>query len=166
MAAGKTYEPIATTTLSSAASSITFSSIPSTYTDLRIVIVPTANAGIPMAMRFNNDAGNNYSKTGLIGDGSSASSSRLTNQTQIATANSGLSTSIPSLFTYDIFSYAGSTYKTVLITDSQDFNGSGNVGRYVGLWRDTSAINSISWQWSSYTFSAGTTLTLYGIKAA
>ena len=41
MAAGATYEPIATQTLASAAASITFSSIAATYTDLRLVLTCT-----------------------------------------------------------------------------------------------------------------------------
>jgi len=61
-------------------------------------------------------------------------------------------------------SYAGSTNKTVLSEAANDKNGSGIVNRLVGLWRNTSAITSIT----GTTF-AGTltgTATLYGIKAA
>ena len=41
-----TYEPIATTTLGSAATNITFSSIPATYTDLRLVLVARSDRAI------------------------------------------------------------------------------------------------------------------------
>ena len=59
-----TYEPIATTTLGSAASSITFSSIPATYTDLRLVLVHTPSASTGNAqMQFNSDTATNYSYT-------------------------------------------------------------------------------------------------------
>jgi len=58
-----TYEPIATTTLGSAAATITFSSIPATYTDLVIVFAGTATANLNPLMSFNSDSGTNYSTT-------------------------------------------------------------------------------------------------------
>jgi hypothetical protein len=63
MAAGNTYEAIATQTLGSAAASVTFSSIPGTYTDLVIVCTPlrvTAGAE-ELVFQFNSDTGSNYS---------------------------------------------------------------------------------------------------------
>ena len=74
-----TYDPIATTTLGSAASTITFSSIPNTFTDLRLVLFGvTLNAtGTYNQIRFNNDTGTNYSWTQLLGNGSAAQAQRL-----------------------------------------------------------------------------------------
>jgi hypothetical protein len=161
-----TYDPIATTTLSSGASSITFSSIPSTYTDLRLVFVGTSAANVPGEMRFNGDTSSNYSRTYLSGNGSSVSSSRDTNQTNISMGASAI-TSTPMMNTVDIFSYAGSTYKTCLITSSDDRNGSGTVDRQVALWRSTSAITEIKLTVDlTANFTTGTTATLYGIKNA
>ena len=163
-----TYEPIATTTLGSAAASITFSSIPSTYTDLKIVFVGTATlSGINANVRFNSDTASNYSNTALGGDGSTAQSVSATSQTynQLTVFN-GINGTIPTLRTMDIFSYAGSTYKTCLTTESNDFNGSGSSARTVQLWRSASAINTILIYASSSTFTTGTTATLYGIKNA
>ena len=161
-----TYEPIATTTLGSAASSITFSSIPATYTDLRVVLT-CADTTIFPQVRFNSDSGTNYSWTYVAGTGSAAQSGRFTSQTEFYNNISGSST-VPFLTTYDIFSYAGSTYKTMLWTENNDKNGSGVVSPKVGLWRSTSAINTIALRADIYgtTFGAGTTATLYGIKAA
>lgn len=167
MAAGATYEPIATQTLASAASSITFSSIPATYTDLRLSLsVITANAGNQIFMRFNSDTATNYSRTGLYGDGSSAGSFGVTNQTYIFLNSNGLSTTIPSFYTVDIFSYAGGTFKTSLITSSEDRNGSGSTIQQVGLWRSTAAINSVSFTTDTGNWASGTIATLYGIRAA
>jgi hypothetical protein len=70
------------------------------------------------------------------------------------------------MVTYDIFSYAGSTFKTLLMTTSGDQNGSGWVERIVGLYRSTSAITSISIDASASTFAVGSTATLYGILKA
>ena len=164
-----TYEPIATTTLGSTSSSITFSGIPSTYTDLRLVVTyTTTTAGQYSYLQFNTDSATNYSDIILVGDGSSAFSLRDTSANFIAFGSyqSPSSTTIPCFATADIFSYAGSTFKTALITSSMDKNGSGDVEQIVGLWRSTSAITSISIQTSSSTFKAGTTATIYGIKAA
>jgi len=162
-----TYEPIATTTLSSAASSITFSSIASSWTDLRLVFVPKFNASAAnYSLYFNGDTGTTYSITRLSGDGANAASYRGTNQSGLFLSQSPASGAV-FLSTIDIFSYAGSTYKTCLTTLSGDKNGSGNVNNIVGLWRSTSAITSILIDTGgSAGFDTGTTATLYGIKAA
>lgn len=168
MAAGATYEPIATTTLGSAASTITFSSIPSTYTDLRIVLTETQTSGTWPYLQFNTDTGTNYSFTALLGSGSAASSFANTTGTFINFSGSNsLSTTIPAFISIDIFSYAGSTYKTCLTTLSNDQNGSGWVTDTVGLWRSTAAINKVVFKMAGGgSFAAGSTATLYGIKAA
>jgi hypothetical protein len=162
-----TYEPIATTTLGSAAASISFTSIPATYTDLRLVFVGTPTSSSWVGLRINSDSGSNYSETRLLGDGSSAQSSR-SPDTYIFIAPVGLSTTLPSLIAVDLFSYAGSTNKTLLSNFNADANGSGFVGRLVGLWRSTSAINrlDLSTLFPSGNFATGTTVTLYGIKNA
>jgi hypothetical protein len=171
-----TYEPIATTTLGTAAASITLSSIPATYTDLRLVFVgystyTSLNTGA-IRLRFNADTGSNYSDTYLYGDGSSATSSRETSATSIyagAIPDNVAGTSIVGIMTADIFSYAGSTNKTVLTTSSSDLN-TGNtlstLTRTVGLWRNTAAITSITLVAGDPNFNIGATATLYGIKNA
>ena len=162
-----TYEPIATTTLGSAAASITFSSIPATYTDLRLVLSGTVTVGgYGFYARFNSDSGTNYSRSNLFGDGSSAgTNAAVTNTSTPYQSQSGMSSTVPTLYEFDIFSYAGSTYKTMLSKASEDKNGSGTVALFVTLWRSTSAINSVSFI-NGNTFAAGTTATLYGIKNA
>ena len=165
-----TYEPIATTTLGSAASSITFSSIPSTYTDLRVVLVTKTTSGnADIYLRFNSDSGSNYSRTILYGTGSVAGSGRNTSQTYLyLTGTAYPNASYAALVEADIFSYAGSTYKTLLNKVATDKNGAGGVEANVGLWRSTSAITSITLtlEASAQDFPTGTTATLYGIKSA
>jgi hypothetical protein len=165
-----TYEPIATQTLVSGTNSIIFSSIPSTYTDLRLVFTgvsqPT-NTRFP-ALRFNSDSGGNYSFIRLVGDGVSGSSSRGTSLSQIPIISDGMGDTIPVFFTIDVFSYAGSTFKTSLITSSEDTNGSGMTISRVGLYTSTSAITTINLIGASGTgiFGVGCIATLYGIKNA
>jgi hypothetical protein len=163
-----TYEPIATTTLGSAVSSITLSSIPSTYTDLRIVFVGRMESGQDqIKLRINGDTGGNYSGTTLYGDGTSATSdSYASGATSIQLARNAAMTATIETTSINIFSYAGSRYKTMLIQRSADKNGSGTVSQQVAMWSSTSAINSFVIYQDSLNFAVGTTVTIYGIKAA
>lgn len=161
-----TYEPIATTTLGSNSTTIAFSSIPNTYTDLRLVLVGTvvtANTNIAFTL---NGSTTGYSFTYLSGNGSTAKSSAATSAPAWYPTFENLgSTTIPCFYTLDIFSYAGSTHKSSLFTANQDQNGSGAILQGVGLWQNTNAITSITATQTS-NFAIGTTATLYGIKAA
>lgn len=164
-----TYEPIATTTLGSANSTITFSSIPATYTDLRLVFTAKiTTGGFDALLTFNNDNAGNYANVlcYTLGAGGAASSSANTGQTYITLDFLGLDSNTPKLFTIDIFSYAGSTNKTMLRTASETLTSSGLVGTAASLWKNTAAISTIKIVTGSSTFTAGTTATLYGIKAA
>jgi hypothetical protein len=164
-----TYEPIATQTLGIATQSITFTSITGTYTDLRVIIANafTSNTAA-INMRFNGDTGTNYSYTQLSGGGASAYSNRSTSLSyaRILGLDNGTSTTIPHMSTVDIFSYAGSTFKTLLALSASDKNGSGAVETVVNLWRSSSAITSVEVRSQSGTLAVGTTATLYGIKNA
>ena len=159
-----TYEPIATTTLSSNQQEITFNSITSAYTDLRVVLSAVSSTSVDFfRYRFNGDTGTNYSSTDLIGNGSSALSQRNTSSSAILVQN--FYNTPPTLFEIDVFSYAGSTNKTTLNATSSDLNGSGAVARTVGMWRNTAAITLITLR-ANTNFASGTTATLYGILRA
>ena len=163
-----TYEPIATTTLGSAAASITFSSIASSWTDLVIIWNPQSEStnSYP-TINFNNDTSTNYSYTTLFGTGSTASSQRgSNNSTAFLTSSASTITTQPQLLKINIFNYTGSTYKSFLSEYSGDNNGTGIVSNVVNLWRSTSAITSIKLQMLSGNLAAGSTATLYGIKNA
>lgn len=164
-----TYEPIATTTLGSAASTITFSTIPATYTDLRLVLVTKHTlTGQSIEVQYNNNTSSLYSQTSLYGYGTAAVSDRETNGTSFLCSKwTGTRNDQPILITLDIFSYAGSTNKTFLMTNASDVNGAGgSINTYVGLFRSTSAISSIKFFASAGSFDTGTTATLYGILKA
>jgi hypothetical protein len=165
-----TYEPIGTFTQSTLTTlSCTFSSIPATYTDLKLVIVGSATTADTLIVKFNSDSGANYSFTELRGNGSAASSSRFTSQSN-GIKDSGWDTIFGTTSTFeswDFFSYAGSTNKTCLVSVSADRNGSGYTSQSVGLWRNTAAITTIAINNANgYNVNIGTTLTLYGIRAA
>lgn len=168
MPAGPTYEPIATTTLGSAVETFSLTSIPSTYTDLKLIVVgtPTLDNYI-MRFQINNvTSGGSYSQTALYGNGTSATSARGTNQDQLDLSYTGSSNTYPSFFEVDFLSYAGSTNKTCLISSSTDKNGSGAIFKSVGLFTSTSAISSIQLYALATTWKIGTTATLYGILKA
>lgn len=162
-----TYNSIATTTLTSTASSIAFSSISSAYTDLKVVLLGTTGIAADWNLTYNGDTATNYAINYITGDGSSLSSSRVANAANInLTRPLSSSTTIPMLYQIDIFNYRGSTFKTCLYTQSSDRNGSGVVTHGVGLWRSTSAITTVTITCPTSTFSVGTTATLYGILKA
>jgi hypothetical protein len=120
-------------------------------------------------LQFNSDTASNYSRTKIVGNGSVAYSNSQTNQTNFRIGEGGTSASpIWQYTSIDIFSYAESTYKTFLVNANQQYDGStpGDVMDAVGLWRNTSAITSITLALFAGTWSVGTTATLYGIKAA
>jgi hypothetical protein len=167
-----TYEPISTTTLGSNAANITFSSISPAYTDLRVVLLVKGDSSTnaDLLVQFNSDTASNYSTTSLYGNGSTVTTFKQNSQVFITACtilfpNLGRG-DYRGFGTIDIFSYSGSTNKTLLGTSSNDQNGAGFVSRQVGLWRSTSAINSMKLYPASGTFATGDIATLYGIKAA
>ena len=164
MPAGNTYEAIATQTLGSATSTVTFSSIPSTYTDL-IIVVNAKSAGTPtIRLQFNSDTGSNYSSTILYGDGTSAGSVRVSNEASI---NIGAVVTEFGTTIIHVMNYSNSTtYKTALGDYRMTSSAYGEAGAKVGLWRSTSAISTIVISTASNTFSTGSSFSLYGIKAA
>ena len=168
MPAGATYEPIATVSLGGV-NIATFSSIPNTYTDLRVVVVAKHSSQGILKMYFNSDNGApyNYSHTNLKGNGLTASSSRDQNTDGIyVNFNQNLSTTYFGLAEVDIFSYAGSTNKTALFSSSGEYVSRNEITRGVGLWRNTAAITSVSFSVSNNAYDSGSTASLYGIKRA
>lgn len=156
-----TYEPIATQTLGSAASTVTFSSISGTYTDLVFIYSGAGSGNADLYMQFNGDTGNNYSRTYMFGDGSTTGSARQTNTYGIFW---GYQTTGIQNARVNIMNYSNSTtYKTTLGVEAIP---SIAIAPIVGLWRNTAAITSILVGAAGATFSTGTTFTLYGIKAA
>lgn len=163
-----TYEPIATATLGTAANSYTFSSIPSTYTDLVLTVFVIEAVANNYGIRINGDSAANYSDTYMYGGGdSSVNRSNDTSTTQAFPTQVGGSATFPTFMRIHFFSYTNSGYKTFLMEAAQDRNASGSVDRSVGLYRSTSAITSIEIRNASVNnLSVGSIFTLYGIKAA
>lgn len=162
-----TYDKIATQTLSdNTTQTVTFSSISASYTDLILVLNGgmATTTGYGTSIRFNSDTGSNYSIVRLYGNGSSANSDKGNNQTYIYALAPGLDT-LNSTHIVEIINYSNTTAnKTCLIRSS---NADSASGATVGLWRNTSAITSISLSPEfAANWKSGTTFTLYGILKA
>jgi hypothetical protein len=164
-----TYDPLATTTLNSAASSVTFSSISGSYTDLILIVSAKSSitSGFPaLRVTINSDTGSNYSLTQMTGDGSTVNSSLLANTGyafigNIPNTNSSDWGSVIAQF----MNYSNTTTnKTIL---SRINNAENSTVARVTLWRNTAAISTIFLtEGNGVNFIAGSTFTLYGIKAA
>jgi hypothetical protein len=156
-----TYEPIATQTLASATATITFSSIPSTYTDLVLIVSASSTASTQtIGWRANSDTASNYSDTYIGGDGTSAFSGRNSSQTS---AFFGSINASGGILIVNFMNYSNATtYKTSIATsNSNDYA----IAR-VNLWRSTAAISNLDIITAGSTFIVGSTFTLYGIKNA
>ena len=163
-----TYEAIARQTLGTTSSSVNFSSIPATYTDVVAVVHAISDGTYAnFNVRVNGDTGTNYSRTRLSGNGTTASSGRASSQTSMFLADvSGISNTGRSLYIVNFMNYANTTtYKTVISrTNTVNGNAGDGVELHAQLWRSTSAINEISFLVSS--FASGSTFNLYGILGA
>ena len=167
VAAGGSYESIATVTVGSGGSStITFSSIPSTYKHLQIRGINLSSSSLTdVRLRFNSDSGSNYKYHLLYGDGSSAAAGAYS-ATYITMALGSIGTDKPSVSVTDILDYGStSKTKTIRLLNGTDGNGSGYIVLYSGLWYATpAAITQIDISPNSGTFNQYTQYALYGIK--
>jgi hypothetical protein len=166
MAAGSTYTPIQTTTLGSNQSSVTLSSIASTYTDIILIVNATWTSTTGNAyVRVNGDTASNYSFIRMTGNGTTATSGKSTSQTSILNMfDIENPTTTGGVYIFQFMNYANTSInKTILTRTGQ---ASDTTKLYASLWRSTSAINSISFTMDSANMATGSTLTLYGIAAA
>lgn len=160
-----TYTPIATTTLGSPSSTITFSSISGIYTDLILISTIKSTTGNNARLTFNNDSSSLYSNRTIGGTGGNPVSRNNSNTTSILLDLDGYNiTTEFNLHTTHIQNYSNTTTNKGVMTRS----GSATTGfdEINSLYRSTSAITRIDLTASAGSFAAGSTFTLYGIKAA
>ena len=174
-----TYVALKTTTVTgSPASDITFTSIPTIYTDLMLVVTGSAASGNigTSYIQLNGDTGTTYSTTYMAGNGSTATSSRFSSSHGIAIGGitAGIQTNQQTT-TAHIMNYSNNTTnKTVLARYS---NAGYETNTSVGLWQpatiSTSAVTSIriyigysNTTTSQDNWAVGTTATIYGVASA
>lgn len=165
MPAGNTYDEIATTTVAgSSTTTITFSSIPSTYTDLIIVAQYRAVSNNYLMVRLNGDTGNNYSRTEMQGTGSSISNFSGSNEPYAYISSVYAPTGEWATFILNLNNYSNTTTnKTIL---SRGNNATIGTSMVANLWRNTAAVNTILLTPIGSGFDIGSTFSLYGIAAA
>lgn len=168
---GGAYESIATST-PNGVSTITFSSIPSTYVSLQVRISTVFGSnGNDVSARLNGDNAQNYTRHRLYGDGSTVSADGV--QTGLGLTGAALfgaavggSTLYPTTVIMDLLDYTStSKTKTIRSFSGVDRNGSGEVNLISSLWTGTAAVTSLT-IYSGANFATGTTISLYGIKGA
>lgn len=160
-----TYNAFATNTLSSTATSITFSGIAGTYTDLRIAMSLRLAASDNVYFRLNGDTAGNYQELGLDTRGGSAQDYSATTQSFINLTGFSGNWPDPLFIDMVIPNYAGSNRKTLLYRSLLADTSSGSMGYEMASWNNTNAITSITIATqSAVNFLAGTSVTLYGIS--
>jgi hypothetical protein len=171
------FESIATATGTGSSATITFSSIPSTYTSLQVRFMAKSTFGSDNAnqvrVRFNGDTAANYTFHNVYGDGSTTGTEGAASQTysQLRFLAPSTSANILGVGIMDVQQYAStSNYKTLRYFGGTDTNGNASIVSPAilgsGLWMSTSAITSISFICSALNWTTDTTFALYGIKGA
>lgn len=161
---------IETVELTSSASSITFSSIPQTYTDLVVVISARSDRSTSsdvVRLKPNNSSANGLSII-LLGDGSSVSSftdsSNVRGGTMTASSATADAFGNSAVYISNYTSSAAKSFSTDAVTENNGTFGVQNI--YAALWNDTNAITSLVLDsFSSSNLLAGSTFSLYGITA-
>jgi hypothetical protein len=173
-----TYELISSNVLSTTATSVTFSAIPSTYTDLIMKWSSRTNSASTSSFTtfvFNGSASTQYSTRILYSNGSTVSNDAVSNRadlfSEFLSAGGSSTSSTFSNSEFYIPSYTSSLNKPISITGNTESNvGVGpHINMIAGLWRNTSAITSITIYSGSTasptdSFVAGSSFYLYGIK--
>ena len=167
-----TYTLISSNVLASSATSVTFSAIPSTYTDLVLRVsarTDTAAAIESCYVQFNSDTATNYSYVLITGNGSAASSNIYSSQNYVGSIPADAATATSNTFaSWEVYvpSYLASQKKPLSIFGVQENNQtSAFIRPTAGLWQGTSAITSISFTGTSGgSFVSGSSFYLYGIK--
>jgi hypothetical protein len=163
---------ISSQTLGSAAATVTFSSIPATYTDLVLRISNRSTAAgtvLASALIFNSSSTANYSSTILEGNGTSGSSFRMTSDTQAYTYDINAADSTSNTFSSgEIYvpNYAGTVAKPFGVFGTSENNDAfSRIRASANLWGLTDAITSITIQmYGGSNFATGSSFYLYGIK--
>ena len=166
--AGGDYESIATVTASGSATTITFSSIPSTYQHLQVRGVGgSTSTGGYCVLTINGDSGSNYKQHWLQGDGSGTGSGVGSSATSIDLYSTASNTAnIQAAFVIDILDYTSTNKnKTIRSLAGIDKNGSGTIDLDSGLYFATpAAITSLTFTINAGNWRNTSQFALYGIK--
>jgi hypothetical protein len=169
-----TYTLISSNVLTTTAASVTFSAIPSTYTDLVVrmsIRSSTSATSAGLLITCNSDSSALYSSTDLKGDGTSSSSSRMSNQNSMylsfdANAATSTSNTFSNLELY-LPSYTSTASKPMSSITAMENNATtAFLQAFATLYRNTTAISSITISFDAGNFVSGSSFYLYGISNA
>lgn len=167
-----TYTLISSNVLTASATTITFSSIPATYTDLVVRFSARADeAGTDRAggvLKLNGTSAN-YSYTRLVSNGSTATTSRVSSTSSFGIGDINSVDSTANTFTSGeiyIPSYLVSQNKPISSLLEQENNAaSAFIRAYSNLWSNTAAITSLVFTVNGgFNYVSGSSFYLYGIK--
>ena len=166
-----TYVAIATVTVGSGgASSIDFTSIPQTYTDLNVLLCTrSTDTGLrtDIKMTFNGSSSSYSGREIRNADGTASSTTSNTTYVDMWRIN-GTSTTASTFTNHSLYipNYTSSNNKSFSIDDVLENNSTSSyyLGFAAGLWSNSSAINQITFTCGSGNFVQYSTATLYGIK--
>ena len=167
-----TYTLISSNVLASSAASVTFSAIPSTYTDLVLRASTRLTDAFDfwdIRLKFNADVASNYSITALRGSGTTATSARQTSATYFYgyDGTQGTATTSNTFTSTEIYlpNYLASTNKPASYISAIETNATASqMAAGAHLWRNTAAITAIEISTGGYNFVSGSSFYLYGIK--
>jgi len=156
-----TYTAIASITLGSSASSVTFSSIPQDYRDLIIVVGANIDVSSDILMTLNGDTTDtNYQMVRFRGDGSVAAS-QSNNDRQIGVNRAGAGTETIQIMDYS----ATDKYKTSGIRNSYTGGSPGQVVMVSSTYKSTAAVTNVKIEKSANSYLTGSTFALFGIAS-
>ena len=167
------YDLLETTTLTSTASSVTFSGLGSysDYAHLQIrMIVRSAwdNVSETLRPQLNADSGENYARHYLAGNGSSVNSGAQAPKEYFARPVISAAQSPTGQFTpiiFDILDFSSSSKNSTARVFSGHPSGNKNVALESGLWINTDAITSFRVQPdTNANFVAGCRFSIFGLK--
>jgi hypothetical protein len=164
-------EPIATTLLSSTATTVTFNNIPQGYKHLQLRAITRVGAGSGtsfsgISLLCNEDTSSSYTYHRIIGNGSSPSADGAGSFGYIIAGyalQNGLLTNNFGPTILDVLDYSNvNKYKTFRSMSGYDNNGTGSIIFGSGVWMNSAAITSLTLK--DVTFAANSRFSLYGIR--
>lgn len=156
-----TYTPLATVTLASTASSVTFSSIPATYRDLILVVNASSSIQTELFLRLNSDTGSNYNTVRMQGNGSITGSASTANATGARlNGNGDIMTTLSFNALIQFLDYSATDKHKSGLSRTNSANG---VDACAFRWANTNAVSTVLAYPATGTFSSGSTFNLFGV---
>jgi hypothetical protein len=171
--ANPTYQLIQAQTLGSAASSVTFSNISQTYTDLKLLTSVRSNANDTSFWITFNGTSTGYYKKDIYTYVAAPTAGTLGSSSQSNAAYTDIDALVVSVYTGNTFNngeiiipnYTSSNYKAFSSSMVAENNAAQNpLWMVAGMWANTAPITSIGFTTNSNSFVTNSTFYLYGIR--